>query len=93
MPEDFTLLVDGPYPNPFSERTNFSVTVDQPMNARIAVWDMLGREIAVVHDGRVPAGFVARSEFQPTRAMPAGVYILQVQSDRGAVSRLVTRLP
>ncbi len=93
LPEGFSLLLDGPYPNPFSERAGIAVTVEQPIEARIAVWDVLGREVGVIHDGRIPAGFEAHYEFEPSRPLPAGVYVLRVQSDRGAVSRLMTHVP
>ncbi|MBT8400974.1 MAG: T9SS type A sorting domain-containing protein, partial [Rhodothermia bacterium] len=52
-------------PNPFSDRLNVTVTVDRPTEARISLFDMLGREVAVVYDGRVLAGFKARYSFLP----------------------------
>lgn len=90
VPDDFTLMLDAPYPNPFSDRTNIAVTVVRPVDARISIWDMLGREVAVVHDGRIGAGFKARYQFAPGPRLPAGTYVLRVQTADVKETRLLT---
>ncbi len=90
VPDDFTLMLDAPYPNPFSDRTNVAVTVARPVDARISIWDMLGREVAVVHDGRIGAGFKARYQFAAGPRLPAGNYVLRVQTEDVVETRLLT---
>ncbi len=90
LPDDFSLTLDAPYPNPFSDRTNIAVTVARPQDARISVWDMLGREVAVVHDGRIGAGFTARYQFDTGARLSAGAYVLRVQTEDAVETRLLT---
>ena len=93
VPEEFSLMLEPPYPNPFSERTNIAVTVKRPTDGRISVWDMLGREVAVVHEGRIPAGYKARYQFEPDGRLGAGVYVLRVQAGDQTAAHLLTVLP
>lgn len=44
------------YPNPFNSTANFSLVVDRPQYVRIALYDVLLREVAVIHDGLVAGG-------------------------------------
>ncbi|MFK7847652.1 MAG: T9SS type A sorting domain-containing protein [Rhodothermales bacterium] len=43
--------VSSIYPNPFNSRGTFSLTLDRPQRVRIAVYDVLGREVAILHNG------------------------------------------
>jgi endonuclease/exonuclease/phosphatase family metal-dependent hydrolase len=45
-----------PYPNPFSATTSIAVTLPAPGPVRLAVYDVLGREVAVLADATLPAG-------------------------------------
>ena len=56
FPEAFGLRVSAPYPNPFTDQTTLRYELSEPMVARIAVYDALGREIAVLADGEQQAG-------------------------------------
>src|SRR5690606_7770462 len=44
------------YPNPFSGATTIRFTIPQPTDVTLKVYDMLGREVATLVDGRVSAG-------------------------------------
>ena len=39
------------YPNPFNPQTTFMLTLAQAQHVRVAAYDMLGREVAVLHHG------------------------------------------
>ena len=46
----------SPYPNPFTSQTTFTYDLSQPMSVRFALYDLLGREVAVLTEGMQPAG-------------------------------------
>jgi uncharacterized delta-60 repeat protein len=54
IPKDFSLSQN--YPNPFNPTTNISFTVPNAGNVKIAVYDMLGREVSVLVNENLNAG-------------------------------------
>ena len=77
----FTL---GVQPNPaVSGRATLSVEIPEATAARLSVFDVLGREVAVVADETMAAG--ART-FALGRDLPAGVYVARLQTARGAAA-------
>ena len=54
LPDRFMLLPN--YPNPFSRVTTITYTLPEPSEVFLVVFDMLGREISVLANGRKPAG-------------------------------------
>ena len=44
------------YPNPFNPKTGIRVQVSGDRDIRLVVYDLLGREVAVLANGRYPAG-------------------------------------
>ncbi len=75
-------------PNPASGRVEVVVRAAEAGTARVVVVDALGREVAVVLDGAVPAGeTVAALE---TGGWPAGVYVVRASVGvQTATARLV----
>ena len=73
-------------PNPFNPRTRISFDVPREMQARLSVFDMRGRQIAVLHDGPIPAGTLAR-DWNGTddqgRSQPGGVYLFRLETPEG----------
>lgn len=76
IPADFAL--EQNYPNPFNPATVISYTVaapsgvEGPAQIRLAVYDLLGREVAVLVDEEKPAGvYTARWD---AAGMPSGMY-------------------
>jgi hypothetical protein len=63
-------------PNPFSGQTQIRYTTTATSNVRLAVYDVLGREVAVLVDGQVDAGaHVATFE---ARGLAAGTYVYRL---------------
>jgi subtilisin family serine protease len=66
------LSLAPPYPNPFSTTTVLGVRAPAPVQARLSVFDLLGRRRAVAFEGRLQPGL------NPLpidgQALPAGVY-------------------
>ncbi|MFT5142790.1 MAG: hypothetical protein ACI84D_001408, partial [Thalassolituus oleivorans] len=54
LPSEFALETN--YPNPFNPTTSIAFQLPVATHARIAVFDLLGREVAVLVDGVTPAG-------------------------------------
>ncbi len=75
------------YPNPFGSRTTLSFTLPTAQAVRLAVYDVLGREVAVLVDGARPAG-EQDVDFDAS-ALPSGVYVVRVV---GAGFRAAQRL-
>ena len=77
-------------PNPSSGAVRVSLELAGPSFATVAVFDALGREVAVLHDGVAVAGSLDLT-FDGTR-LPAGLYIVRavVRADSGR-SAVLTR--
>jgi photosystem II stability/assembly factor-like uncharacterized protein len=78
----------APAPNPFRQSTRVRYALDAPGRARLAVYDALGREVAVLVDGERPAG---EHETQlEARGLAAGVYVVRLTGEGAAATRTVT---
>ena len=78
------------YPNPFREAARLTVTLDRPQTLEIAAFDLLGRRVAVLHRGPVPAGTFTLVDVG--RALPAGTYVVRVRGESVRESLRITRL-
>ncbi|HLA64666.1 MAG TPA: PQQ-binding-like beta-propeller repeat protein [Rhodothermales bacterium] len=77
-------------PNPAADRAAIALTLPAAEAATVAVYDALGRRVAVLHDGALAAGTHAFS--LDASALPPGVYVLRATGDGLALThRLVVR--
>ena len=83
VPAQFAL--DQNYPNPFNPTTTIRYAVPEPGPVRLDVLDVLGRQVAVLVDGVVPAGTQAAT-FEAGH-LPSGLYLYRLQ----AGSRIETK--
>lgn len=74
-PSEFVL---GAFPNPFNPSTTISFSLPREARARIAVFDILGREVAVLADNVFTAG-EHRLMFDGS-SLPSGLYFARLQS-------------
>ena len=73
------------YPNPFNPTTVVSGQWTGNSWVRLAVYDMLGREVAVLANGRYPAG---RHSFTfDGRAFASGDYVYRLEAEGHLISR------
>ena len=79
------------YPNPFDAFTTLQLHVDRPQQVRVAVYDVLGRRIAILHEGAVQAGQVLDVRWDPGDAA-AGVYLIRAEGDTFKATRRVVRV-
>ena len=75
------------YPNPSSGRVSVDLTVDAPGYARVALYDALGREVAVLHDG--PVTGLTRATVD-TGALAPGVYVVRAVTPELALTRTLS---
>lgn len=87
LPTDMTLSV--PYPNPFDGQTSLTLTVDKAQQMDVSVYDMLGRQVATLYSGVVPANTPQVVTFDG-QDLPHGKYIIRASGESSALSRVVT---
>jgi hypothetical protein len=76
------------YPNPAVGAATVALTLAEAGEVRVSVFDMLGREVAVLHEGSLPAG---RHAFDlGRRALPVGVYFVRVVGDGFGLTQRMT---
>jgi hypothetical protein len=78
------------YPNPFNPSTNITFGLPQRSNVKITVYDMLGRKVATVFSGSKSQGFHS-VQFDASN-LSSGIYIYQLRTDFGIVSKQMTLL-
>ena len=76
------------YPNPFRQRATIEYRVPAPRHVRLTVYDVLGRELAVLVDERQSAG--SHSAKLDASSWPSGVYLYRLEAgNQVATGRLV----
>jgi len=70
--------LDQNYPNPFNPSTNINFSIPESGNVRLAVYNLVGEEVAVLVDGFRTAGFY-EATFDAS-SLPSGVYLYKLQS-------------
>ena len=68
--------LDPAFPNPFSSATTLAFAVPAAGDVRVEVFDVLGRRVAVLIDGRLPAG--AHHVRLDAAGLPSGVYVARL---------------
>ena len=68
------------YPNPFNPEAAFTLAVQTAQRVHVAVFDVLGRLVAVLHDGLLAAGAAHRFTVGGT-GLPGGTYLLGVEGE------------
>lgn len=76
------------YPNPLQFEATITLEFSRTEQVHVAVYDMLGREMAVVVDGVQPAD---RHGVQfDARSLPSGVYLYRMRAGQRWLSRPMT---
>ncbi len=73
-----TFLLDAAYPNPFAARTTVGFTLPVAQDVRLVVYDVLGREVAVLVDGVRQAG--AQAVAFEAAGLPSGTYLVRLEA-------------
>jgi CubicO group peptidase (beta-lactamase class C family) len=73
------------YPNPFNASTVISARLPEAGRVKLAVYDPLGREVAVLDEGYRGAGAL-RVTWEP-RGLASGVYVCRLRSGQHAITK------
>ncbi len=76
------------YPNPSAETATVAFDLAASAPVRLAVYDVLGREVALVVDGTRAAG--AHAEAVETAGLPSGVYLVRLEAGGRVQTRRFT---
>jgi hypothetical protein len=76
------------YPNPFAARTTIGFELAEHGPVQVAVYDLLGREVAVLFEGNVEGG--RHEAVLDGSALPAGVYLVRMTAGGTAHTQRVT---
>lgn len=83
VPDAFELMSN--YPNPFNSATNIVFGLPEQRRARLAIYDIMGRRVAVLADRVFEAG---RHEVPfRARGLASGLYLYQLELDDRVLSR------
>jgi hypothetical protein len=77
------------YPNPFGNMLYINYTLSQTSNARIILYNTIGKEIQVINEGEKAAG-TYKSQLDASN-LPAGVYYCKVFTGSAYVVLKVVR--
>jgi hypothetical protein len=84
------VALSAAWPNPFDRETRFTLTLERAGRATVALHDVRGRRIAVIHDGPLAAGM--HSLRIGSERLPSGSYFLRATARGHTVVRRVTLL-
>jgi hypothetical protein len=91
--EDVRLLPN--IPNPFSKSTIIQYSVDKPQEVRIGIYDITGREVCTLVDGKVNPGvhqLIWNGMSSKGDETPAGIYFCRLESGNKTQSRKMVLL-
>jgi hypothetical protein len=81
-------VVNGPTPNPTRGRSVVRLTLREPQDLRVALYDEAGRRVRRFHDGRAAAGVIHRFRVRAARHA-SGTYFLRIRGESVRASRKI----
>jgi hypothetical protein len=75
--------IESAFPNPFNDRTTIQVSLTRAGNILLSVYDVTGRRVAVLQDGRLERGrneIIWRGMIHNGNLLPSGVYFLRLEA-------------
>ena len=84
-----TPLLSPPSPNPFRQQTRLTLTLAETQTVTVAVYDVLGRRVALLHDGTVGAGTPLHLAWGE-EAAASGLYVVRAEGETFRATQRVT---
>ena len=81
-------VLSAAYPNPFNPRATFTLAVREAQPVQVVVFDMLGRRMALLHDGMMAANRVHTFALDGA-GWASGTYLYRVAGATFSVIRTV----
>ena len=81
-------MLSEAYPNPFQQVAELALTVREVRHVRAEMFDVLGRRVALLHDGPLEANRAHRLAIDG-RDLANGLYLVRVVGERFAETRRV----
>ena len=76
------------YPNPFSQSTTISYTLGKSGNVKLSVFDMLGKEVAVIIDNAAQSTGIHQVQFN-AKNLPKGIYNCVLKTDSKVITKSI----
>ena len=89
VPEE--TAVSEVFPNPFNAQTNLAISLLEPEDITVTVYDALGRRVTQLHDGPLAGNRIHRFVWQ-TDGLASGTYQIRIESTSFNEVRSVTLL-
>jgi hypothetical protein len=82
---DVTISEFNIYPNPFSNTAFIDLQLIESKYISIKVYDLYGRFITNIHDGKIEENRQYNFEFKPNYGLSDGIYIIRIVMDNNRV--------
>ena len=83
------LEVSAAYPNPATTAGRINLTLDRAMTVAVRVYDVTGRQVATLAEGRQIGAGTTTLDLDTSR-LASGVYVLRIEADGQVASRRLT---
>lgn len=93
---DAGFALDPAGPNPFRDGTRLALRLDRPAAATVAVYDVLGRRVALLHEGPLAAGrhvLAWDGTGASGQRLAAGLYVVRAVAGERQATLHLTRVP
>ncbi len=84
-------VLSAAYPNPFNPTTQFTLAVAENQDVTLAVYDALGRQVALLHQGALDAGLTHTFTVDAS-SLASGAYVIRAIGERFEATRSITLL-
>jgi Secretion system C-terminal sorting domain len=81
----YSVVLDQNYPNPFNPSTTIRYALPKDASIKLAVYDLLGREVARLYEGQMSAGY-HEVVFNATN-LASGVYVCRLQAGELVIAK------
>ncbi len=86
-----THLLSEVYPNPFNPQAQFNLAVSSSQDVTIAVYDVMGRRVAMLHEGQLDANETYNFTVDGSN-LASGAYFVRIAGETFAEARRITLL-
>ncbi len=87
--------IGKPYPEPFSMRTHFSISLQHVVPVNISIFDVSGRMVRAIHSGRLDKGrhtFTWNGRDSQGKYVASSVYFIVIDAGKNRITRKVILL-